>query len=154
MDYNSIKALLDKYWEGNTTVQEEEKLQLYFASNNVAENLESFRPLFNYFNAEKQIRLSKDIGIPYELERPQRLGRVKRMHIIRTVAATLLIALGFFYYVGIHQKQQAQDTYENPEIAYQEAIHALQYLSGKIHKGLHTTSYSLEKMKPLDDILN
>lgn len=154
MDYNSIKALLDKYWEGETSIEEEAKLRAYFASDQVAEDLESFRPLFDFFGSEQQIQIHRDIQLPKTIYKTIRSGRSRRLQIIRSIAATLLIALGFFYYVGIHQKQQAMDTYENPEIAYEEAVKALQYLSGKMNKGIQTTSYSLEKMKPLDDILN
>ena len=52
-----IKALLDKYWEGDTSLEEELQLHLYFNQSKVDPALKTFQPLFDYFKNEKGISI-------------------------------------------------------------------------------------------------
>ena len=54
-----IEALLEKYWEGDTTLEEERLLKTYFASNKVADNLSQYAPLFQVFREEQSVEFSK-----------------------------------------------------------------------------------------------
>ncbi|MFT5802680.1 MAG: hypothetical protein ACI956_002501, partial [Nonlabens sp.] len=46
MDYN-VKSLLEKYWKGESTLEEEEELRDYFKQETIAAELEQYRSLFN-----------------------------------------------------------------------------------------------------------
>ena len=46
MDYKYIEQLLERYWEGETTLQEESILRTFFSQPEVPENLRKFQPLF------------------------------------------------------------------------------------------------------------
>lgn len=52
-----IEALLEKYWEGDTTLEEERLLKTYFASGEVDAGLRQFAPLFQVFREEKAVQL-------------------------------------------------------------------------------------------------
>ncbi len=54
-----IEALLEKYWEGDTTLEEERMLKTYFASNEVADGLRQYAPLFQVFREEQSVEFSK-----------------------------------------------------------------------------------------------
>ncbi len=56
---NHIEALLEKYWEGDTTLEEERLLKTYFASKEVAENLRQYAPLFQVFREEQTVQFSQ-----------------------------------------------------------------------------------------------
>jgi hypothetical protein len=58
MDYKNINHLLEKYWEGETSLQEEETLQQYFNHGNVAPQLEQYQSLFQYFKEEQDVMIS------------------------------------------------------------------------------------------------
>jgi hypothetical protein len=51
--YEEIKGLLDKYFEGNTSLQEEQDLRNYFSSKTVDKDLSKYAPLFQYFKTER-----------------------------------------------------------------------------------------------------
>jgi hypothetical protein len=49
-----IAALLDKYFEGLTSLREEQTLQDYFQADDISEELRIYQPIFQYF-AEKPL---------------------------------------------------------------------------------------------------
>lgn len=63
MVLNSIEKLLEKYDNGETSLKEEQKLKEYFAQDNVAPHLESYRVMFQYFNTTKQELYTKDVPL-------------------------------------------------------------------------------------------
>ena len=52
MDYKYINQLLDRYWEGKTTLEEEQILRSFFSQLCVPEELAKYRPLFLYEQTE------------------------------------------------------------------------------------------------------
>ena len=48
MDYKYINQLLDRYWQGETTLEEEQILRSFFSQLCVPEELAKYRPLFVY----------------------------------------------------------------------------------------------------------
>ena len=61
MEFNKMEALLEKYFEGETSIAEENELKYYFSSSNVAEHLEQYRPLFGYFAEAKEQKLTNNV---------------------------------------------------------------------------------------------
>ena len=55
MELNNIERLLEKYEEGQTTLQEEAQLKRYFTTETVASHLEVYRTLFTYYVSDKQL---------------------------------------------------------------------------------------------------
>ena len=49
MELNNIERLLEKYEEGQTTLQEEAQLKHYFTTETVAPHLEVYRTIFVYY---------------------------------------------------------------------------------------------------------
>lgn len=50
----NIEELLDKYFEGETTCEEERQLRQYFTQGMVPGHLEVYRPMFAFFDEEKK----------------------------------------------------------------------------------------------------
>lgn len=48
MDYKYINQLLDRYWQGKTSLEEEDILRAFFSQNNVPAELRRYQPLFCY----------------------------------------------------------------------------------------------------------
>lgn len=49
-----IETLLNKYFEGETTCEEERRLRRFFAEGLVPKHLEVYRPMFAFFEAEQK----------------------------------------------------------------------------------------------------
>lgn len=52
-----IEDLLEKYWEGETTLEEERHLKMYFSSGEVDVRLRQFAPLFQVLREEQAVEL-------------------------------------------------------------------------------------------------
>ena len=63
MALDKIEILLEKYFEANTTVAEEEQLRDYFSQDSVAPHLEQYTPMFTYFSEAKDERFTKQVPL-------------------------------------------------------------------------------------------
>lgn len=92
----NIDELLDRYFEGETSAEEEGQLRTFFASGKVPERLTVYIPLFAYFDEE----IAKEQQAkPVAVLRSQRGGRIpfnRRtvLWLASGVAACMLLVLG------------------------------------------------------------
>ncbi len=89
---NNIDDLLKKYFEGETSPEEEKTLKSYFRSDTVSPRHEMYKPLFAAFDKEKQIAAPR-FAIPKEKSKPQ--PRTLIGWTIGVAAAILLIVMLF-----------------------------------------------------------
>ena len=54
MDYKYIEQLLDRYWQCETSLEEEQILRAFFQQNDIPAEMSQYQPLFAYVNEEKQ----------------------------------------------------------------------------------------------------
>lgn len=54
MDYKYINQLLERYWNCETSLQEEDILRTFFSQNEIPADLMPYKDLFNYQVSEKQ----------------------------------------------------------------------------------------------------
>jgi hypothetical protein len=118
-DYHNIQALLEKYWAGESTLEEERQLKGYFASGNVDERLRQYSPLFQAFREEKAVQLNKNKVVPI---RPQ-------MYWAAAAAVAILIAASTWWLFSkpgetiivadhkkpVEQQQEVPNTATQPE---------------------------------------
>lgn len=82
----NIDELLDRYFEGETSAEEEREIRVFFSSGSVPEHLAAYKPLFAYFDEE-----IRKVG-RQEKKRP--LTHKTVWFIMTGVAATFLLLLG------------------------------------------------------------
>lgn len=154
MDYNKIKDLLEKYWEGETSLQDEQLLKRYFNGDKVASDLEEYRSLFVYFKQEKDKGSTQSFEhISTERKTIVRALWVNRLSIAASVV--LIIFAGFLCYNNImrttpslaEQTISSKDTYKDPKAAYKEAKAALMLISKGLNKGVKKTKEGVRKVK-------
>lgn len=63
---NNIDKLLEKYFEGETSLSEEKALRDYFLQTNIEDRHKVYKSIFNFYSEEKdKISPKKKIGISY-----------------------------------------------------------------------------------------
>lgn len=132
MVLNSIEKLLEKYDNGETSLKEEQQLKAYFAQDNVAPHLESYRVMFQYFNTTKQELYTK--GVPL---------KPKKNYVYQwiSVAAVAVLMLGIFIpnMLGDDSKTLA-DYSEKDQEMYLQTKEALAMLSSNFDQGTSSLS--------------
>jgi hypothetical protein len=63
MDYKYIEQLLERYWEGETTLQEEAILRAFFSQDDVPANLIKYKSLFDCGLQEETLSDDLDVRI-------------------------------------------------------------------------------------------
>ena len=130
MDYKDIEDLLDKYWACETSLEEEDRLKVFFSKEDVPENLLPYVPMFRYYQQIRSRKTSSDFDENI-LDRIKRndVVNVKQRYISRMykVAAAVLLVLSFVLiherYISVKKEaiSFAQDTFEDPKAALDEA---------------------------------
>lgn len=153
MEYSNIRALLEKYWACETTEDEEAELRIFYSTHEDAlpADLQEAAPLFQYFHAAETELEDVEIHGPWEetkIIRPFWQGWMK-------YAAILMVALGVAHSVYNFQQKSIpadshlafRDTFNDPQIAYEETQRALQIISKNLNKG----KTQMEKLSYFDD---
>ncbi|HNP19399.1 MAG TPA: hypothetical protein PKL31_13260 [Fulvivirga sp.] len=149
MDSSRIDKLLEKYWEGETSLEEEKELKDYFASGEVEARFNSVAPLFNYYKEEANVGLDTffDERMIAKLEKTetkrkvQKPGRmVELFSNIAKVAAVGLIVIVAGYFIRQEMKKDEikpylTDTFDDPQKAFEETKKALELISRNFNKG-------------------
>lgn len=148
MESNELKKLVERFYEGQTTEQEEQLLQHYFLDGDVSPEWAVEQQLF------KQL-YQADVSVPEYLERhlsqqidswnkieklSERKARTFTLRWIVGVAAGLLLLFSVGLLVHSQQKEDEiaaqREIVNNPQDAYAETEKALLKFSNTINKGL------------------
>lgn len=127
MELKSIEIVINKYLEGTTSIAEEKQLKAYFSSNEVAPHLVQYKPLFSYFENQKEQQFTKDLPL-----QPRKHSYVKWIGI----AATIVVFFGIATFFYNHSSNEHLGTYSNPEEAFVETQKALEMLSEEVNNGV------------------
>jgi len=132
MEHNNIEKIIEKYFDGNTTLQEEQSLRSYFQQNEVAPQLEVYRSYFGYLDQEKKPQFEKQIRLPQK--------NTKKYSWSLVAAIVIISGISLIYE---NQKTTYEDlgTFDDPELAIQETQKALQLVSKHLNKGMEQTKH-------------
>lgn len=142
MEFNKIESLLEKYFQGETSIAEEQELKAYFSSQNVLPHLEQYKPLFGYFANAKEQKLSQEVMLK---TKKRNLGWL-------SVAASVVVLLGIGTYGYFNSETANQDfgTYDDPEVAFAATQKALALLSNHVNVGIESVQYIQEYQNSKD----
>jgi hypothetical protein len=157
---NIIKRLIDKYFEADTSVEEEGILKDYFSQSDIHSSLVSYKELFNLYNRQKSVTFGKDLSLSKTIDiSTQKSSKVINMNWIRAAAAILILSVGGIWLINrstdnITHTTTAAKTNTNyievddPELALKYTMEALALVSKKYKKG---EEQLLESMKTMND---
>ena len=134
MELDKIEIILEKYFEGETSIAEENELKAYFASSDVAQHLEQYKPMFGFFAAAKEQKSQHALTIITK----------KRNRAWMSLAASVVVLLGigtFTYFNYNNTQSEDLGTYDNPEEALAATQKALSMLSSNVNVGVKSVQY-------------
>ena len=170
MTFNIINELIEKYFTGETSLEDENILRGYFNGSNVDPRLLSYAPLFQFFEKEKDIvfedaKMPKFEKVKSEITPPK--FSILRGGVMWKIAATLaFLVVGSVVTFKVFEPKQKQivahrgakmiilDGDDDPEVAYEKVKEALSLVSKKMKKGTDETTDGLMKLKDATTILN
>jgi len=134
MELNKLEFLLKKYEEGNSSLEEENQLRTYFASEEIPIHLRSYKMIFAYSSNEKNRIYPGKI----------KLASKKAQFIFIGIAASILLAIGIFGWQNNSRKEIPQynvGSIEDPHEAYQKTKEALQLVAQVFNAGREDLEY-------------
>ncbi len=138
MDSKKLEELLQKYWDCESSLEDEEQLRTYFCGNDVPDQWRETAILFRYFDEQK----GKSVDPQFENVVVSQIKSTKRVEsgkLVRLVQNTMRIAAGVavllaaVYFVRQEIRKDTaiavEDTFDDPQKAFEETKRALLMLS-------------------------
>ncbi len=150
MNYNSIKELLEKFYAGETSLEEEVTLKRFFAEKIVPERLRPDQELFRSLTTlegEDTLDDEFDRAVLAQIEgNSHRWGRHEWIYTLSGLAAAAVIVIALWIGGGVFSSQrQLPGTISNPQVAYAETKKILTEVSDNLNKGLDPVKSTTEK---------
>ncbi len=150
MDSDKLDALLQRYWNCETTLEEEQLLRDYFSRQPVQDKYQEAAALFQYLEKQRSQQLKPvfDSNLKVRLRQPQgATGRIRFLVFnAMRIAAGVAVLLAAVYLVRQeirHENPVAmEDTYTDPEQAFEETKKALMMIS----KGFGNAEQQVKKI--------
>ncbi len=167
MDLKKIKALLEKYYKGESTSDDEKILIEYFNQDDISDELLADRDIFSYNRDEKKNLedmpdMSAEIWDSLQKSSKNEISKEKKLiYWAFRIAAGIVILIASFVIIKSQLQEnqngeyQFADTYENPEEAYEQAKQTLLYVSAMLNNGtehlepINKINESTQKLSPL-----
>jgi hypothetical protein len=157
-----IQRLLEKFYAGDSTPEEEHRLKDYFLHGDGADAqwAAADRKLFRALCGEAQ---AMPEGVSTRLEATlRRLAEAERRRPSRTyvlwrraggIAAAVLLCAGLFFMTRPDGRHVTADTYDSPEEAALMAEKTLLYVSAELNRGIKRTSVVGYEMGKMNEVL-
>lgn len=136
MALDRIENLIDKYFEGETSIAEENELKVYFSSTDVAQHLKQYQTIFGYFSQAKEQQFTQEIP-------PQTKKRNVVLWLSIAASVVVMLGVGTMMYFNNDKEEQfvACSPEDNPELALQQTEKALALVSEHLNTGIESVSY-------------
>jgi hypothetical protein len=145
MDSNKMESLLEKYWNCETSLEEEKQLKELFAKGNIPSSMHQTSELFAYFEQQRNKPLVDEDFDSATLKKIKAIspeGRVVNMfNNVAKIAAGIVVLVAASYLVMKEVRKsypaEVADTYSDPKLALEETKKALMLISkgfGKAQK--------------------
>lgn len=167
MNSKDIKKLIDAFYEGETSVEEEKIIFDYFLNESIEEDMKEEQAFFlSLSQSVKPIRVpesleSKLSSLIDDLNDKEKKKKSKIHNIwigIASTAACVIIILSIGLQLNQNKNEQmaieAKDTFNDPNEAYKEVEKALLLVSNNMNKGIDQLSVISNNIDKTSDIFN
>jgi hypothetical protein len=167
-----IHKLIDKYFEAETTVEDEGLLKEYFAQDEVHSSLKQYKMLFNVYNKAASVQYLKELSLPKVEGKIIKMDsgkfenkKVIKLSWLKTAAAAACIGIVSFFVLKNNQAEQVTTSIiaankarhieaQTPEEALEMTKAALAMVSKNYRKGENQLFESMKTMNQATDLSN
>lgn len=148
MKEDTIRHLLEKYYSGETDVNEEKILEDYFMHDEVSAEFSVDKEVFCHLAEMKENdeitvpvgmekRISDNIDMWEKQSKANKLRYYTLYRYVSGIAAAVVILIGISVFMSKNQDDSAviKDTFDNPQEAYMATENALQLFAEAFNKG-------------------
>jgi hypothetical protein len=140
MNRERLDELLERYYDGTTSSQEEHELKAWFSGNGDFTGYEAEVEIFSHYNISVVIPEPSHgfeqrlISAVDTVERDERMRHSKQRYIaiFSTAAAILILVSSLFF---LNSLKEPRDTFSDPQLAYAETKKILNEVSVKLNHG-------------------
>lgn len=150
MDYKYIEQLLERFWRCETSLEEEAMLRAFFLQDDLPASMQRYKAFFVYEEKQRELELGDEFDekVLAQIEKP--VVKARRMTVVHRFIplwkSAALIAVLFSLGAGAqrwfssdenildYNYDSYEDTYEDPQVAYEQISTALRMVSESIHK--------------------
>lgn len=146
MTTNEIEQILERYYDGESTLTEEKLLREYFSGSEVADHLKMHQPLFTYFTSQAAAHIEKEPKVV------TMTSTRNNILYVASLAAGVLLVIGLFFTFLNNNVNHSRSGSNDPELqlAFLQAEDALMLVSGNLNNGIHL----VQKLASFDKALN
>ena len=148
-DYSHIEALLERYYDAQTSEAEEQRLKDFFLHEEVPAHLQAEKEMFLQLQAT-DVPEGLEERLSQSIDRWGKKHRTLRLQWIGSIAASLLLLFGAGWY--LQDETPRKDTCATPEEAYADAQKALVTHSTALNKGMEQTEAPHETTERVEKI--
>jgi len=152
MDSKKIEELLQRYWDCETSLEEEQQLQEYFRSENVSDQWKDTAMLFHYFEQQKNKSVNPqfDRTVIDQLKKPKgKVTNLVQTSLKIAAGVAVLVVAVFFVRQEIRKNDTVamEDTFDDPKKALEETKKALLMIS----KGFGSAEKQAKKINLINE---
>jgi len=133
MELTKIENLLESYFNGNTTIEQEQVLKTYFAQENVPAHLQEYKLMFDYF-AQNKAEVSNQ---PIQVKTKKQTWNLKWL----SIAASLVLLFVIYKMVPSTDNFTSAERAE-AQRAYVESQKAFKLISNSLNRGNKTLAFA------------
>ncbi len=170
MTVRQIEALVEKYFQAETTLEEERLLRQWFSEQHeLPPHLEACRPWFVMLEHERRRTTSADFAERLQKKiqatpapAPARVVPLwtRRLTQVAAIAALLVMAVFVarnWQEVSSQHRQSAivltEGEIDDPELAYQQTIAALEFLTSRMDAGRRKAAEEIKRVELIDRVI-
>jgi hypothetical protein len=141
MNEEELKRLTEKYYNGESTEEEERTIRDFFRKNVIPDGYETEKEIFSYYTESADVpepkagfeeRIQEGINTA-ERERKSFMIRKYLLPILSTAAGLLILTGSYFLFI---RRSEIRDTFTDPELAYAETMKILRDVSSQLNIGV------------------
>ena len=139
MKEEDLKVLIEKYYSGESTENEEITLRNYFLNNESPKGMEAEAKIFRSYSTYYELPIPAvdfEDRIIAEVDLSRKVTELKQIRryipYISAAAGILILIATHFFFVN---RSGSEDTYTDPQIAYNETMKILLNVSSRLNNG-------------------